>query len=58
MKTIGNHAGFALLSLTLFNLLPLSPALAFSYSIQIDTPSLSGTAAQPAFDFIDGGPPL
>ncbi len=33
------------------------PLFALPYRVSIDTSPLSGTAAQVAFDFIDGGPP-
>jgi hypothetical protein len=38
-------------------LLPANNALALSYDVNLNTSSLSGTSAQLAFDFIDGGPP-
>ena len=40
-----------------FLLLLVNNALALSYAVNLDTASLSGTGAQLAFDFIDGGPP-
>lgn len=41
----------------LYIVLTTVPAWAAPYSIDISTPFLSGTSAQLAFDFIDGGPP-
>ena len=45
------------ISMMSFLLWPANNALALSYAVNLDTSSLSGTSAQLAFDFIEGGPP-
>jgi hypothetical protein len=43
--------------LTILTFLPTAALADSTYSVVVDTSGLSGTSAQLAFDFIDGGPP-
>jgi hypothetical protein len=49
--------GAALLAVLSSAIFTLNPAAAISYKVNLDTSGFSGTLAQLAFDFIDGGAP-